>query len=1449
MAGDGRLDWGNHAAVASLTLSFLDMCQLHPALAQHYSNEEDRDLILEREAAIELFLASDASLHALKIGVVAEWDKRGLLDHSASLGCFGAAPSPESEARIKEVTSTTPTQFDLRLKQHRHEALVERERAESDLRDQSTLREKRNIDARRKAGLQRDFKDSEVVRGIITFIDTDRRQGEVYVMERSCATQFNLDWVEYGLKQVKLQDEVTCFVTSRKALQGGGRARELATNVRPAIPRQLDDSDIIVFCKQCQTESKDPEKILFRVLTSVEDFQHLCERLSQRPETVGATVHRMSWFECVMSIVQLAAFPYLHEPRFRSIVAQFHQLMPLTPFPTLVLEACKIVSDRGDVQRAIDIGVFVESLRLFFFNSGGVHDIPDQYFDRIVHLLDRTLKGNADAGKTIPVAQEESLRLLCQSIRNGPEARRLFPSIDCFRYAPSSESHPMHFTQLPDTQYLPWEDVSEYVGCHFSLLKADCFYRVVCSIMWHVGFDGYHVPEARHKDMLYNATMYNELEMVGEAIGDRGIWLALRFALPEGFTPERRLEKGTLVCIAVMGMSSEPPQMWWATVAFSDIDMASRGIFSVEVIEGDPNLLVQKLRMYKAYGLQHLALMFETKLFFYAFKPVLEALDYLRRQPRLPFNDTLLRGSTRAEVKSLPGYVPPCYRDAFFNIVRRMLQKYTFEPGQHKALRWLPHRPVLLVQGPPGTGKSFIGCRLVECIAEFRIKLQSGELRNEYEPPEAGDDDKEDEKPGPILVLTYKNHSLDEFLIDVLDSGVWCGSLRDPSRCACKSGGNPSKFCCKNCCNRQGHNKRLVRVGARSQSPRLMKYNLAQLAKPKYDHKHKLRSLRLEAERLTSIIRRLDQGIVDDSTIRGFMSPYQLDAFTRDNTTTAEDAWREWLKDTDPIFPTHTGYAEMLCTGKEILKLAVDPDSIDAAVLKEKNFSAELRTRLDAEKKTQAVPEQDSASVPLQFANKGESQSDSIDHDIVNSIRAKRAFYHSVCPPPPPPPCRVEIDDHDHTITAEVQQREEAAAFPEGVPVEIRNGRLLPPIFAEVEDLWSLDDAQRRELVGFWMARYRRELYKKFQDAKLEFQGMIVIDNASYDEARLRALKEADIIGLTTTGAAMNQGILRSVKPSVLMVEEAAEILEGQILSCFVDSIKQIILIGDHKQLRPQTDDRDYAERNHYNVSLFQRLIETCKVPYAHLTEQRRMCTKVCDIVRPIYSQLSDFESLKTRTMDWGVDSVPRIPGLANEVMFWEHNHPEQESEIGLSVMNKREVDMVRFLCTAFVGDRGLRQDQLTVLSPYLGQTRVLRKMLQDSGLPDVECLTVDRFQGDENDIVIVSLVRTEKLTSFIRLENRMCVACSRARFGFIMVGNPAMLEQVPHWKRTLEIIRKQSPQAVSDKLCVQRPGSHPPQFITASSADSSFPDPRKDSDWGPTRGDGLETMAMEVDA
>eukprot|EP01060_Flectonema_neradi_P032120 TRINITY_DN5046_c0_g1_i6.p1 TRINITY_DN5046_c0_g1~~TRINITY_DN5046_c0_g1_i6.p1 ORF type:complete len:889 (+),score=197.29 TRINITY_DN5046_c0_g1_i6:1729-4395(+) len=872
--------------------------------------------------------------------------------------------------------------------------------------------------------------------------------------------------------------------------------------------------------------------------------------------------------------------------------------------------------------------------------------------------------------------------------------------------------------------------------------------------------------------------------------------------------------------------------MWWVRVPFSDESLIDKCLVPVEVIGGDTSSMVRFLLRNQSEGKTSDSVMYETRVFG-GMKPVLEALDNLRKEEQLPFNETLLRGADDSEIKVTPGYIPKCYRRSFENIVRRMLSQYTFEPGQEQALRWLPYRPVLLIQGPPGTGKSFIGCRLVECIAEFRIKMINDSLKNEYTIPDTGETlDEVTEKPGPIIVLTFKNHSLDEFLIDCLDCGVWCGDLRNPSKCPCKTG-SISKFCCKECCDRQGHAKKLVRCGQRGTEPRLLKYNVNTLRQQmKFSAiKGKLKSLRTKIEDIAEAIKKLDRGIIDDTTISEFMTPEQKVCLLQDEQqgpvqdgveTAIERKYREWM-------PTHP--IKELSEMRDINKLAkpyinmADHEDINAAFLKSTGLTAELRAK--CEKMIREKQQQDSEadiSEDLRKLASSEPESTEPGQEGIRYLRSSRAFYRSICAVTPSFETKRRATENDLDVNENIDD----------CPQILRTGDYIQPEFASVNEVWHLTAPQRRELVQYWTAKQRSKLVDKYRTAMHEFEGMLLYDQHMFDESHLQTLRNADIIGMTTTGAAMFQEILKAVKPSVLVVEEAAEILESQILSCFVESIKQVILIGDHKQLKPQVQVENYAKYNNMDISLFQRFIETCKVPCCKLTEQRRMRPSICDIVRPIYGRLTDFHTLTERTMHWGGKQVLKLPNLPGDAIFWSHNSAEEQ--VGLSLRNTREIEMVMFLCRYLIGRQGLTEDQVTVLTPYLGQCRELTWAVHKE-FPSVECLTVDRFQGDENDIVIISLTRTQRLTSFMKLENRMCVACSRARFGFFMIGSAKLLEDAPHWKRTLDIIRKNNPACVTEELNLVRPGGD--QTITVNSKQKVFPDPRQDSAW--ERGNDLD--------
>ena len=120
---------------------------------------------------------------------------------------------------------------------------------------------------------------------------------------------------------------------------------------------------------------------------------------------------------------------------------------------------------------------------------------------------------------------------------------------------------------------------------------------------------------------------------------------------------------------------------------------------------------------------------------------------------------------------------------------------------------------------------------------------------------------------------------------------------------------------------------------------------------------------------------------------------------------------------------------------------------------------------------------------------------------------------------------------------------------------------------------------------------------------------------------------------------------------------------------------------------------------------------------------------------------------------------------------------------------------------------------QVTILTPYTGQVFLMRRQLRERpALRDVRLCPIDNYQGEENDIVLLSVVRSggsggggggerkPPRIGFVGDENRICVALSRACVGLYVVGNFAHLARNSElWSRVVQ--RANEMGAVGDSL------------------------------------------------
>ena len=93
--------------------------------------------------------------------------------------------------------------------------------------------------------------------------------------------------------------------------------------------------------------------------------------------------------------------------------------------------------------------------------------------------------------------------------------------------------------------------------------------------------------------------------------------------------------------------------------------------------------------------------------------------------------------------------------------------------------------------------------------------------------------------------------------------------------------------------------------------------------------------------------------------------------------------------------------------------------------------------------------------------------------------------------------------------------------------------------------------------------------------------------------------------------------IAANVQPSIMIVEEAAEVLEAQLLAAIPLSVQHLIMIGDHMQLKPQVHHQRLRKWNHMDLSMFERLAN-CGLPLQQLGYQCRMRKEFADLLNKL---------------------------------------------------------------------------------------------------------------------------------------------------------------------------------------------------------------------------------------
>ena len=287
---------------------------------------------------------------------------------------------------------------------------------------------------------------------------------------------------------------------------------------------------------------------------------------------------------------------------------------------------------------------------------------------------------------------------------------------------------------------------------------------------------------------------------------------------------------------------------------------------------------------------------------------------------------------------------------------------------------------------------------------------------------------------------------------------------------------------------------------------------------------------------------------------------------------------------------------------------------------------------------------------------------------------------------------------------------------------------------------------------------------------------------------------EARVIACTLTGAA--NWVLEGEKYSTLFIDEAAQALEA---ACWIAIRKagRVIFAGDHCQL-PPTVKSIAALKGGLGKTLMERIVEQKPEVVTLLKVQYRM-----------NEQIMRFSS------DYFYNGeVETAPGITHRSildydlpMMWidTEDVDGKEEFIGESCgrINRAEAELTLSTLQEYfdkIGKNRILEESIDVgiISPYRAQVQLLRKMIRQKEFFRpyrrlISVNTVDGFQGQERDIILISLVRSNDggEIGFLRDLRRMNVAITRARMKLIILGNAATMTSHPFYRKLYEFIQK----------------------------------------------------------
>ncbi|CAH1269009.1 ZNFX1 [Branchiostoma lanceolatum] len=940
-----------------------------------------------------------------------------------------------------------------------------------------------------------------------------------------------------------------------------------------------------------------------------------------------------------------------------------------------------------------------------------------------------------------------------------------------------------------------YTDVDTYLDVQFRLLRED-FVRPLREGI--AEFLDMRRRGSEHGHKTQDIHVYHDVHVVHPTYDNHGIVYRIQFDSYKlkwvRWQSSKRLICGSLVCLSKDDLRT----MHFATVVQSDPKELEKGWVDVKFEQNHSDV--------SQISATDTCIMVESPTYFEAYRHVLKGLQEVQ-EGTMPFTKYIV------DCDCADGVDPPEYlrgsrwdvtydlsvvvvENAYSSLVRSVpvvrddlwpsAKDLNFDESQYRAFKLGLTKEFAVIQGPPGTGKTYIGLKIMQVL-----------LRNSFEWRRHCN--------RPILVVCYTNHALDQFL-----EGI-------------------TEFCS------QG----IVRVGGQSKSEKLEVFQLNNIRHRKREAKEFPRYIRTRAYEakcdmehpqysMDTAIRQVmatQRGLLSEERLMPFMDREHRHSLMQEHLVARENELATGVKKNGSVM------ADWLGLGGHFVKLPTldkqDQDTHEDEKEEEEKEEEKEKEEEEEEEKEEEEEEKVEEKEEEKEEEEGEREEEEEeekeeekeeeeereeeeeidvmeeaelsddqyplydDDGLLNGDEEREYRWRYVTED-----LTIDLNSmHMQNKTQNPAQWQLQANRKSTLRRELRKTEMMTyREVREVHNVWELELRDRWRLYRYWVARYcdghRDSIARYGYEYEVATQELRELRN---EEDRL-IMEEATVIGMTTTGAAKYRSILQDIQPAVVIVEEAAEVLESHIVTTLSQQCQHLILIGDHQQLRPNPTVYELAKKYNMDISLFERMINN-DMQCQRLQLQHRMRPEFARLLTPhIYESLDNHES---------VLNYENIKGVSSNLFFVDHSHLEEQDKDMKSHSNMHEARFMASFCRYLI-QQGYSPSQITVLTTYSGQLFNFKNVMPRE-CAAVRVSTVDNFQGEENDIILLSLVRSNDKDNvgFLKVDNRVCVALSRAKKGFYAIGNLTMLAKTSKlWTKV--ICRAKEDDLVCNALCRQ---------------------------------------------